>query len=179
MHKKENILLHICCAPCSTAAMERLKNEYELVGMFCNHNIYPEEEYLKRLEETRKYCKKVGIRLIETKYDHQDWLKQIKGLEREPEGGKRCLKCYEIRLKEIILEAAKNNFDYFTTTLTISPYKNFEEIKKIGDKLGQEFKVKFLDIDFKKKDGFRKSVELSKKNNLYRQHYCGCEFSRQ
>ncbi len=145
--------------------------------MFSNSNIYPEGEYLKRLEEARKYCRKIEIKLIEINYNYKNWLEQIKGLEKEPEGGKRCLKCYKIRLEEAAKEAKKRNFDYFTTTLTISPYKNFAEIKEIGDNLGKQYGVEFLDIDFKKKDGFRKSVELSKKNRLYRQHYCGCEFS--
>jgi len=174
---RRKLLLHICCAPCSTASIERLKDKYNVVGMFCNSNIYPRKEYLKRLEETKKYCKKIGIELIEAEYDYENWLEKIKGLEKEPEGGKRCLKCYEIRLREVAKEAVKNKFDYFTTTLTISPYKNFEEIKEIRDRSGQEFGVRFLNIDFKKKDGFRKSVEMSRKHNLYRQHYCGCEFS--
>lgn len=173
----KKILLHICCAPCSTASIERLKDKYDITGIFFNPNIYPEKEYLKRLNETRKYCKKLGIELVETEYDYEDWLEQIKGLEKEPEGGGRCLRCYEIRLREVVRVADKKNFDCFTTTLTISPYKNFEEIKEIGNKLGEEFGIKFLDIDFKKKDGFRKSIELSKEHNLYRQHYCGCEFS--
>jgi hypothetical protein len=173
----KNILLHICCAPCSTASIERLKEEYNITGIFFNPNIYPEEEYIKRLEETKKYCQKIRIELIEMEYDHKNWLEQIKGLEKEPEGGMRCLKCYEIRLKEIAKKASKRDFDNFTTTLTISPYKNFEKIKEIGNRLGQEYGVNFLDVDFKKNDGFRKSVELSKKNKLYRQHYCGCEFS--
>ncbi len=173
----KKVLLHICCAPCSTASIERLSEEYEVTGMFCNSNIYPEKEYLKRLEETKKYCKEINIKLIEANYNHQNWLEQVRGLEKELEGGRRCLRCYEIRLREVAKETSREGFDYFTTTLTISPYKNFAKIKKIGDKLGNEFKIKFLDIDFKKKDGFRKSVELSKKYNLYRQHYCGCEFS--
>jgi len=174
---RQKILLHICCAPCATASIERLKENYDVVGMFSNSNIYPEGEYLKRLEEARKYCRKIEIKLIEINYNYKNWLEQIKGLEKEPEGGKRCLKCYKIRLEEAAKEAKKRNFDYFTTTLTISPYKNFAEIKEIGDNLGKQYGVEFLDIDFKKKDGFRKSVELSKKNRLYRQHYCGCEFS--
>ena len=180
MNKKINrrkLLLHICCAPCSTASIERLKNEYKVTGIFFNPNIYPEKEHLKRLKETKDYCKKIGIELIEADYDYKNWLKQVEGLEKEPEGGKRCLKCYEIRSREVAREANKKDFDYFTTTLTISPYKNFEKIKEIGNRLGKEFGVKFLNIDFKKKDGFRKSVELSKKHNLYRQHYCGCKFS--
>ncbi|NQU99180.1 MAG: epoxyqueuosine reductase QueH [Parcubacteria group bacterium] len=174
---RKKVLLHICCAPCSTASIERLKEKYNVTGIFFNPNIYPEEEYVKRLEEATKYCEKIGIELIEVGYNYKKWLNKIKGLEKESEGGKRCLKCYEMRLKKVSQEASNRDFDYFTTTLTISPYKNFKEIKEIGGKLGKEFGVKFLDIDFKEKDGFRKSVELSKKNKLYRQHYCGCEFS--
>lgn len=176
-NKENKVLLHICCAPCSTASIEILKEDYEIMGIFYNPNIYPEKEYLKRLEETRNYCKKIEIGLIEGKYDYKGWLEQVRGLEEKPEGGKRCLKCYEVRLREVAREAKKKGFDYFTTTLTISPYKNFEIIKGIGNKLGMEFGVDFLEMDFKKKDGFKKSVEMSKEYKLYRQHYCGCEFS--
>lgn len=174
---KKRLLLHICCAPCSTASIERLKDEYEVTGIFFNPNIYPRKEYFKRLEETKKYCRKIGIELIEIDYNYNKWLEEIKGLEEELEGGRRCLKCYNIRLGQVAEEASKMRFDYFTTTLTISPYKNFEKIREIGSNVGKKHRAKFLDIDFKKKDGFKRSIELSKKHNLYRQRYCGCEFS--
>lgn len=173
----KKLLLHICCAPCSTVSIERLKSSYNVTGVFYNPNIYPKSEYLKRLEETKKYCKKIGINLVDFEYNYKEWLNKIKGLENEPEGGRRCLKCFGIRLEKAAHEAARKKIEYFTTTLSISPYKNFEEIKRIGDSLGQKYGVKFLNIDFKKKDGFKKSIEISKKFNLYRQHYCGCEFS--
>lgn len=173
----DKLLLHICCAPCSTASIERLRSKYQIAGIFCNSNIYPRKEYEKRLEETKKYCNRTGIDLMIVDYDYNNWLNQIKGLEKEPEGGKRCAKCFEIRLNSVAQAASKNNFSYFTTTLSISPYKDFNRIKEIGNVLGDRYGVKFLDIDFKKKDGFKKSVDISKKHNLYRQHYCGCEFS--
>lgn len=175
--KTEKLLLHICCAPCSTASIERLKNKYDVTGIFCNSNIYPVVEFKKRLEEVKKYCQKMKIDLINVKYDYNNWLERVKGLEAELEGGRRCLKCYEIRLDKVAKTARDKNFDYFTTTLSISPYKNFEEIEKIGERLGKKYEVKFLSRDFKKKDGFKRSIDLSKEHNLYRQYYCGCEFS--
>lgn len=178
MNSQKDLLLHICCAPCSTASIERLKNNYNVTGIFYNPNIYPEKEYLKRLKETEKYCQHFGINLIKFDYSHLEWLDKIKGLEREKEGRKRCLKCFKIRLDKVAKEAKERDFDFFTTTLSISPHKNFEDIKKIGDELAKKYKINFLAIDFKKQDGFKKSLELSKRHNLYRQNYCGCEFSK-
>ena len=168
---KPKILLHVCCAPCSTQSIEELKKDYDVTLFFYNPNIHPKEEYEKRLNEAKKISKILGLPLIEGEYDKDAWLEAVKGFENEPENGKRCAICYEFRLKKSS-EKAKD-FDFFTTTLTISPHKNSEVINEIGSKINH----KFLKKNFKKKDGFRKSIELSKKHNLYRQDYCGCIYS--
>lgn len=175
---KPKLLLHICCAPCSTSVIEGLKDKFEVVGLYCNPNISPESEYFKRLFEVKKYCKIIGIDLIISAYNHEDWLADIRGLEKEKEGGKRCVECYKFRMDKAAKEANKRNFDYYTTTLSVSPYKNFEYIKKIGRDFERDFAAEFLKEDFKKKDGYKRSIELSRKYKLYRQKYCGCEFSK-
>lgn len=167
------ILLHICCAPCSTHSIEVLKQNNEITLFFYNPCIYPKEEFNKRLENAKILAKEYNLKLIIPKYDHNEFLNYIKGYENEPENGKRCLLCYEQRLKKSAEYAKLNRFDNFTTTLTISPHKNSKKIFEIANKLRR-----FLEIDFKKKDGFKHSVELSKKYRLYRQSYCGCEFSK-
>jgi len=172
------ILLHICCAPCSTHSIEMLKQENDLVLFFYNPCIFPKEEFEKRLENAKIIAKEHNLKLIVPEYNHKKFLDYVKGYEKEPENGKRCLLCYEQRLRKTAEFAKKNNFNSFTTTLTISPHKNSETIFNIGKELEKKNNVKFIDINFKKKDGFKHSVELSKKYNLYRQDYCGCEFSR-
>ncbi len=174
---KLKLLLHICCAPCAGNILRELKGEFDLGVYFYNPNLDLEKEHIKRLREAKKYCQKLDIKLIEGSYDHKKWLENIKGLESELEGGKRCEKCFEMRLREIAKFAKKNNFKYFTTTLTVGPYKSAKVILPIGEKIAKEFGVQFLDRDFAKKDGFRKSLEVSKKEEFYRQNYCGCEFS--
>ncbi|RMF55403.1 hypothetical protein D6745_02350 [Candidatus Woesearchaeota archaeon] len=168
----KKLLLHVCCAPCSTHSIEELKKDYKVTLFFSGSNIYPKEEYEKRLNEARKIAKIYDLELVEDSYNHAAWREFIKGLEAEPEGGRRCEKCFEFNLKRARDYAEEHGFDLFTTTLTISPHKNSQKIFSIGRKLGR-----FLEIDLKKKDGFRRSVELSKKHGLYRQNYCGCEFS--
>jgi predicted adenine nucleotide alpha hydrolase (AANH) superfamily ATPase len=168
----KTLLLHVCCAPCSTAAIERLAGTWDVTLFFSNSNISPESEYEKRLSEARKVSRAMGLPLVEDKYDHHSWLESIKGLESEPEKGKRCEKCFEYNLSRASTYAIENEFEAFTTTLTISPHKDSAVIFKIGKNLGH-----FLDENFKKKDGFRRSLELSDKQGLYRQDYCGCEFS--
>lgn len=170
------ILLHTCCAPCTTEVIERLKKD-EIVLFFSNSNIYPKDEYLKRLENAEKISKIYNLKLLVDLYNHEKWLEFIKGLEDEKEGGKRCLKCFEFNLRLAAKKANELNINNFTTTLTISPYKNSKEIFSIAKEIEKEFSVNFLDIDFKKKEGFKKSIILSNKYNLYRQSYCGCEFS--
>ena len=168
----KKLLLHVCCAPCSTHAIELLKKDYDITLFFSNSNIYPKEEYEKRLDNALKIAKAYGLDLIDDRYDHEAWLKFIMGLEDEPEKGKRCEKCFEFNLTRAEECAHLYDFDFFTTTLTISPHKDSKKIFEIGKRLGN-----FLEIDFKKQDGFKHSIELSKKLDLYRQDYCGCEFS--
>jgi epoxyqueuosine reductase len=165
------LLLHVCCAPCSTHAIETVMKDYEVTLLFSNSNISPKEEYDKRLEQARKIAKIYKLKLIEDDYNHEAWLKYIKGFEQEPEGKLRCEKCFEFNLKQTNNFA--KDFDYFTTTLTISPHKDSTKIFKVGKTTSN----KFLEINFKKQDGFKHSIELSNKHNLYRQDYCGCEFN--
>lgn len=174
----ENIILHACCAPCSTHCIEELRlNNLEPIIYFYNPNIDSEAEYNLRLSEIKNYCEKINVELIIGDYDATAWFEEIKGLEEEPEGGKRCDKCFEFRLKET-LNLAKHKKMNFTTSLTVSRYKKSKVILSILKKLSEENNLDYLDFDFKKKEGYNKSIELSKKNNLYRQNYCGCVFSK-
>jgi len=173
----QKVLLHVCCAPCSTYSIEELQKDYEVALFFYNPCIFPKEEYKKRIENAEIIAKEMNCKLISSEYNHQEFLSFVKGFEDESENGLRCLKCFEQRLAKTAEFASKNGFDFFTTTLTISPHKNSKKIFEIAEKLSKENKINFLEIDFKKKDGFKKSTELSKKYSLYRQNYCGCEFS--
>lgn len=170
------VLIHTCCAPCSTEVIERLKHE-EIVLFFSDSNIYPKSEYDKRLSYTKKISKKFDVKLLIDNYAHEEWKDFIKGFEEEKEGGARCLKCFEFNLVRTAIKAKELGISNITTTLTISPYKNSKNIFEIGKKLKAEYGIDFLEFDFKKKDGYKKSIEHSKKHNLYRQNYCGCEFS--
>ncbi|MBI2129350.1 epoxyqueuosine reductase QueH [Candidatus Woesearchaeota archaeon] len=172
----EKLLLHVCCAPCSTHAIEFLKSRYDLVLFFSNSNICPEEEFDKRSENAKKIAEVSDLKIVFDDYKHKEWLEFVKGLENEPERGKRCWKCFEFNLRKTAEKARELGFDCFTTTLTISPHKDSKKIFEIGKNL-ETGEIRFLDIDFKKKDGFKHSVELAKKHDLYRQRYCGCEFS--
>jgi epoxyqueuosine reductase len=174
MKHQETILLHVCCAPCSTAVVERLQEQgYDVNLFFSNSNIHPKEEYEKRLEEARKIASIKGLELIVDQYDHQSWLYHIQGLENEPERGKRCLKCFEYNLGRTAVMAQQLGIPGFTTTLTVSRHKPSREIFSIGSTLQG-----FLALDFKKQDGYARSIALAKQLELYRQGYCGCEFSR-
>jgi len=170
---KPKLLLHVCCAPCATHVIEMLKEGFDTTAYFYNPNIRPEEEYKLRLEN----LKKLGVTFVEGKYDVDAWFNATKGYESEPEGGARCEICYRLRMEEAARFAKENNFVYFATTLTISPHKSARVINSIGEELSKKYGVKFYSADFKKKNGFKKSVELSKKHGLYRQRYCGCVFS--
>lgn len=178
--KVPKLLLHSCCAPCSSYVLLYLSQYFKITVFFYNPNIMPILEYQRRLEEQKKLLtfisSKYPINFIEGDYDNDSFLEQIKGLEMEPESHKRCLKCYLLRLTKTAQQAS-NNYDYFATTLTVSPYKNAKIINEIGTSLEKEFKVKYLSSDFKKRDGYKKSIDLAKKYNLYRQQYCGCQFS--
>jgi len=172
------LLFHTCCAPCSTHVIQELKKEHALTLFFYNPNIHPAEEYKKRLEEAKRTARLLKIPLIEGDYNTKKWFDAVKGHEEDKEGGERCRLCFALRLKEAVKFAKENSFDVFTTTLTVSPYKNTDVINKIGKELEGKYKVRFLSANFKKQDGYKKSIELSKKFKLYRQHYCGCEFSK-
>ena len=174
----KKLLLHSCCGPCSTQVIDILKNDYDLTIFYSNSNIFPQEEYEKRLAEQKRYAKIVGIDVIDDKYDEAEYLEFVKGLEKEKEGGLRCRACFEFRLSRTAKFAKENGFDLFSTTLTVSPHKNSEVINEIGNRISKEVGVDFLAGNFKKQDGYKKSIELSKRYNLYRQNYCGCRFSR-
>jgi predicted adenine nucleotide alpha hydrolase (AANH) superfamily ATPase len=175
--KKPSILLHICCAPDATAVFEQLQEKYSVVGYFHNPNIYPEEEYRKRLKETEYIAKIMNFPLDFPRYKPQEWLAAVKGFEQEPEKGKRCRVCFCFNLRATAKKALKSGIPYFTTTLTISPHKKTAAIFAAGKEAASEFGPEFMAFDFKKKDGFKRSLIISRKLNLYRQNYCGCSFS--
>ncbi len=173
------ILLHACCGVCAAQTIEKLKEEFnEIIIFFYNPNLWPEEENQKRLEAIKKVANYHGVKFVEEKPDHEKWLGKIRGLENEPEGGKRCEVCYKMRLEQTAQKAKELGCDFFTTTLSISPHKKAEVINSIGREAGEKFGVEFHEADFKKQDGFKKTCDLAKQLNLYRQNYCGCEFSR-
>ena len=185
MKQKQKILLHSCCAPCSTAVIERLSEDYEIVIFYYNPNIYPEEEYIKRKNEEVKYIKHLNetnksssISMIDSDYESEKFYSAVKGFENEREGGARCAICFKLRLFETAKKAKEKGFELFGTTLTVSPHKNAELINFIGKSIEKELEIKFLESNFKKQNGYKNSIELSKKYNLYRQHYCGCMFSK-
>lgn len=173
----DKLLLHACCAPCSSGVLDDLRQIYDITVFFYNPNIYPEEEYIKRAKEQEKYLQQIGISYIICDYLPEEYNAVVKGLEDEPEGGKRCEKCFELRLRATGEYAKKHNYDIFTTTLSVSPHKNFEVINEIGRRVSEEVGVPFLEANFKKNDGYLKSINNSKKYNIYRQNYCGCKYS--
>ncbi|MZK49409.1 epoxyqueuosine reductase QueH [Clostridium beijerinckii] len=176
------LLLHSCCAPCSSYVLEYLSQYFKITIFFYNPNIYPMEEYTRRVAEQKGLISEMKvkneIRFIEGKYDTESFYKLTKGLEEEKEGGVRCFNCYELRLNEAAIMAKEKGYDYFTTTLSISPHKNSAKLNEIGKKLSEKYDVKYLYSDFKKKEGYKRSIELSKQYKLYRQDYCGCVFSK-
>ena len=178
----QSLLLHSCCAPCSSYVLEYLSNYFRITIFYYNPNIYPIEEYSKRVEEQKGLIKalqtKYPVEFIEGQYDSDSFYALAKGFEDEKEGGERCFRCYELRLEKAAIIAQQNNFDYFTTTLSISPYKNAQKLNEIGERLAEKYAVKYLNSDFKKKNGYKRSIELSKEYGLYRQEYCGCVFSK-
>ena len=175
------LLLHACCAPCSSAVLERLSNFFEITIFYYNPNITEEKEYLKRIEELKKFISlvkyKYPISLIPGNYEPQKFFEMAKGLEDEPERGKRCYKCYAMRLEESARIADELGFDYFCTTLTLSPHKNSNWINEIGEDLNNRYNSIYLYSDFKKRNGYKRSIELSREYDLYRQDYCGCVYS--
>lgn len=185
-HKERNevptLLLHSCCAPCSSYCLEYLSQYFRITVFYYNPNIYPEEEYFKRVKEQKRFIEelpaKYPIQFVEGSYEKECFYEMAKGLEDCKEGGERCFRCYELRLREAAEMAKKMQMDYFTTTLSISPLKNANKLNEIGDMLEAEYGVKYLNSDFKKKNGYKRSVELSEQYGMYRQYYCGCVFSK-
>ena len=177
--KKHSILLHSCCAPCSSHVISVLKDYFDITILYYNPNIKPIQEYEKRKQEQINFIKQLdcGIKIMDCDYDNDVYEECIKGLENEKEGGARCLKCFRLRLEKTAKLASINNFDYFCTTLTVSPYKNSQVINNIGKELMNIYNVKWLYSDFKKEEGYKHSIVLSKQYNLYRQDYCGCIYS--
>ncbi|MDO4339630.1 MAG: epoxyqueuosine reductase QueH [Eubacteriales bacterium] len=176
------LFLHACCAPCSSYVLEYLSRYFSITVFFYNPNISPKEEYTKRVEEIRRMIGEMSfehpVEFLEGEYCPQDFYEMAKGMEDIPEGGERCFGCYRMRMEEAARLAQKGGYDYFTTTLSISPLKNAAKINEIGEELGEIYKVSHLPSDFKKKNGYKRSIELSAQYGLYRQNYCGCVFSR-
>lgn len=182
LNKRKKILLHSCCAPCSSHVITFLSNYFDITILYYNPNISPIEEYNKRKEEQIKLINEIEangkIDIIDCDYDYDIYKEKIKGYETCPERGARCTICFNLRLEKTAKIAKENNYDYFCTTLTVSPYKNAPLINQIGEELGQKYNIKWLYSDFKKDNGYKKSIELSKKYNLFRQDYCGCIYSK-
>lgn len=172
--RKPKLLLHCCCAPCSSAVIERISQFFELTLYYYNPNIFPQEEYELRKEE----FKKLGVEIVTENYNHNDFLDIIKGTENEKEGGVRCQICIAQRMDRTFHYAAENGFEMVTTTLTISPHKDCEFINVLGENLQEKYGIKYLHADFKKGNGYLRSIEICKQLNIYRQDYCGCEFSK-
>jgi len=178
---KPKLLLHACCGPCSSYVIEYLSKYFDITIYYYNPNTYPESEYIRRLDELNKFITNFNssVNVIEEEYIPKEFYASIKGLEHLGEKSRRCYNCYQLRLKKSAIYAKENNYDYFTTTLSISPYKNAEWINEIGKKLEGEIGIKYLYSDFKKKNGYKRSLELSKEYKLYRQEYCGCVYSKE
>ncbi len=176
------LLLHSCCAPCSSYCLEYLSRYFDITLFFYNPNIYPEEEYRKRAREQQDFISRFPaarpVSFLEGAYETERFYALTEGLWDEREGGRRCALCYELRLKEAAVHAVQLGMDYFTTTLSISPLKNADLLNGTGDRLAKEYGVRYLNSDFKKRDGYKRSVALSEEYGLYRQYYCGCEFSK-
>lgn len=176
------LLLHVCCAPCSSYVLEYLSEYFDITVFFYNPNITPKEEYDHRVRELMRLVSEMGlsekVRIVEGEYEPELFFARTKGLEQEPEGGARCEECFHLRLQKACEYAAAHDYDYVTTTLTISPLKNADLLNCVGNEEGKKAGVTYLDSDFKKKNGYKRSIELSAIHNLYRQNYCGCIFSK-
>ncbi len=179
---KPKLLLHSCCAPCSSYVLEYLSSIFDITIFYYNPNIHPESEFKFRSEEQKKLVEKMGlescVKVVNCEYDSEEFYKAVQGLENCPEGGERCAKCFKLRLNKSAKYAKNNGFDYFTTTLTISPHKNSGLLNEIGGKIAEANGIKYLFSDFKKKNGYKRSCEISSLYGLYRQDYCGCVFSK-
>lgn len=177
-----SLLLHSCCAPCSSYCLEYLSQYFKITVLYYNPNLFPAGEYERRVSEQKKLVSalptKYPVTLVEMKGEPEEFYSAVKGLEHIREGGERCFACFRLRLERAARYAKENGFDFFTTTLTISPLKNAQKLNEIGEEAGEKFGVRHLPSDFKKKNGYKRSVELSKVYGLYRQDYCGCVFSK-
>ena len=176
------LLLHACCAPCSSYVIEYLSKYFDITILYYNPNIDTKEEFEKRLNELERFVSEFKterpVKVVSLGYKNSEYFDVVKGLEEEKEGGARCIKCFNLRLETSCKYAKENNFDYFTTTLTISPLKNSKVINEIGHELEVKYNMPYLYSDFKKREGYKRSIELSHIYNLYRQDYCGCKFSK-
>ena len=181
--QRPRLLLHACCAPCSSATLERLAAHFDLTILYYNPNIYPPEEYRRRETELERFVRDAGyaargVAVVELPYDPQEFYTAVQGLEAEPERGARCTVCYRLRLEQAARYAAAHGFGWFTTTLSISPMKDPVRLNTIGCELGERYGVQYLQSEFRKKDGYKRSLVLSEQYGLYRQEYCGCAFSK-
>ena len=182
LNNKPRLLLHSCCGPCSTEVISYLKDYFEITVFYYNPNIEPEEEYIHRKKEQIRFLKEykdAEISFLDCEYDNASFKEIAKGLEQVKEGGARCNKCFYLRMKKTAEVAKEKGFEYFGTTLTVSPHKNSTTINEIGEKISEECNIKYIYGDFKKNDGYKKSIELSKTYNLYRQNYCGCLYGKE
>lgn len=179
--RRPRLLLHSCCGPCSSSVMEKLIRNFEVTLLWYNPNLYPQEEFDRRFAAQLELIEKMGlaedVQILAEKRTHEDFLAHAKGLENEPEGGRRCTKCFRMRLVECAKLAKQYGFDYFCTTLTLSRHKDAVRINALGEEIGRAFGVKWLPSDFKKRGGELRSQQLSEQHGIYRQNYCGCEFS--
>jgi len=182
LNGRKKLLLHACCAPCSSYVLEYLTEFFDITLFYFNPNIFPKDEYEKRVREVERLLREMPLKsdaeLLVGRYRPEEFFELVKGLEELPEGGERCFKCYRQRLEETAKIALEKGFDYFGTTLSISPHKNAEKLNLIGEELEKFYGVKYLYGDFKKKNGYKRSIELSRIYGLYRQNYCGCVFSK-
>lgn len=179
---RKKLLLHACCAPCSSYVLEYLTEYFDISVFYYNPNISPYPEYEKRISELKRLMREMPLSgktdFIDGKYDPESFIAVADGLEQLPEGGERCFRCYRLRMEEAAKTALEQGFDYFTTTLSISPHKNAEKINEIGQELEQKYGIRYLYADFKKRDGYKRSIQLSHEYGLYRQNYCGCIYSK-
>ena len=180
--KRPTLLLHACCAPCSSAVLEQLTEQFQVSVLFFNPNISPKTEFNKREDELERLIREMpaarDAKMIRTAYEPSAFFEAVRGMEDIPEGGERCFVCYRLRLEAAAQYAKEHGFDYFATTLTISPLKNAAKLNEIGEELALQYGVMHLPSDFKKKDGYKRSITLSKEYDLYRQYFCGCVFSK-
>jgi predicted adenine nucleotide alpha hydrolase (AANH) superfamily ATPase len=175
---KQKLLLHSCCAPCSIYVLDQLAQDYELSIFFYDPNIHPRREYIQRRDEMKGYAQKIGIKFEEGEYNTAHWFDKTKGLENEPEKGKRCGICFDIRLGKTAKRASQENYDLWSTVMSISPHKDVSQINCVANKLADKYNIKFLEADWKKNEGFKIASQMSKAENFYRQDYCGCVYSK-